>query len=220
MRSNAIIFFLSIFAFGVVCLADSGDPHAGKPILRDTTVSAPAGSSAPAKPVMDIDSGQVALALTAVIGMILLLRSVAKHIFPAAITGGRAGAVKVVARCPLGPRQQIVLLQVGRRVVVIGDSAAQMSCLCQITEADEVASLLGQIRQERTSSTSSPFTSWFNRATEAFTGDEAELAEPREPNTDIADEPPPPKEPADGLDDLTARVRRLARQFSDSSPKI
>lgn len=121
----------------------------------------------------------------------------------------------------------MVLLQVGRRVLVLGDSISQMNCLCQITDADEVAKLLGQIQRDRTSIATSPFTSWFAKATDAFTAADAEESaadgEPDSANLDVpelaaGDEE---KQPAHaGLDGLTARVRGLAAQFRESHPKI
>src|ERR1700722_7645439 len=186
-------FLLIFFCLSAISFAEIGDSHDGQAIIRTGAASQPAGTPLSNKPTFDIDSGQIALALSVVIGLILLLRSLLKRVFPGAIVGGRSQAVKVVARCPLGPKQQVLLLQVGRRVVVIGDSASQFNCLCQITDADEVSALLGQIRQDRTAMTGSPFTSWFTRATDAFTSEESEAAgdasapaEPREPNSDIS----------------------------------
>jgi len=206
-----------IFAFCLAGLAANfclADGDTGRPIARDGVATMPAAAAPSARPMIDMDSGHMALALSGVIGLILLLRSLAGKFFPGTIAGGRVQSVKVVARCPLAPRQQVLLLQVGRRVVVLGDSASQLSCLCQITEPDEVAALLGQIQRDRTVSASSTFTSWFSRASDAFTDEEIERAEPNRDNADVPDESPTEKEPADGLDGLTARVRRLARQFN------
>src|SRR4029077_6101766 len=58
-------------------------------------------------------------------------------------------AVQVLSRSPLTPRQQVVLLKVGRRVLVVADNGSQMNSLCQITDPDEVAGLVGQLRSEK-----------------------------------------------------------------------
>jgi flagellar biogenesis protein FliO len=210
MRRIVSIFALVVIGLSAVALAD-GD--SGRVIVRDGPTSAPTAAAPAARTTLDMDSGHIALALSAVIGLILLLRSLTGKMFPGTIAGGRVQSVKVVARCPLAPRQQVLLVQVGRRVVVLGDSASQLSCLCQITEPDEVAALLGQIQRDRTATASSAFTSWFSRASDAFTAEEVEHAEPGTANADIPEESPTEKEPADSLDGLTARVRRLARQY-------
>jgi flagellar biogenesis protein FliO len=204
-------------AAGPLLAADppSLEEHAGKPINRDaaTTSSSPAapavgvdGSQSPQTPQnsMDFDSGRVALALIGVIGLILLLRYMSKQIFPSVITGGRTRTVTVLARCPLAPRQQVVLIQVGRRIIVAADCASQLSSLCQITDPDEVAALVGQIQSDRAAPIGSPFTAWFNRAAEAFGAEAAAAEDPAEPV---------PAAESEEIGKLTERVRGLARQW-------
>lgn len=149
------------------------------------------------------------------IGLIFVLRHYGKKIFPAAIAA-RGQTVRVLARCPLAPRQQVLLIQVGKRIVVAADCASHLTSLCQITDADEVASLLGEIQRDRQSPIATPFTAWFSRAAEAFGneegGAEKEVTETEAPAGEAAD---------DSTDDstrqeirsLTAKVRDLARQF-------
>jgi flagellar biogenesis protein FliO len=196
---------LLTLAAPMVCAAED---HAGKPILRDTTFPPP--SQAPAPPTaFDLDSGRVALALITVVGLIFLLRYIGRTFFPAATASGRGQIVKVLARCTLSPRQHVLLIQIGRRIVVAADCGAQLSSLCQITDADEVAALLGEIQQQK-SSPASKFTSWFARATEEFT-DEHDLPQPLPENSTAVEN--------DNLGDsreiagLTRRVRDLARQL-------
>jgi flagellar biogenesis protein FliO len=200
------------------CSRGAAEEHAGKPIARDEPL-APAVTPPDAnRNSYDLNAGRVGAALAAVIGLIFLLRWAGKSVLPASLVGGRAGAVKVLARCPVGPRQQIVLLQIGRRVLVAADCSSQLSSLCQITDADEVAALIGSIHQERTSPASA-FTSWFSQARQAFgTEDELEkeLAQPGERNADL--------ERASGggqreeIRDLTEKVRAMAREFGGRGP--
>ena len=62
---------------------------------------------------------------------------------------GATTAVQLLSRTVLSPKQHVMLLRVGRRLVVIGDSGGQMSALSEITDPDEVAALVGQIRDEK-----------------------------------------------------------------------
>jgi flagellar biogenesis protein FliO len=52
--------------------------------------------------------------------------------------------VTLVARSLLTPRHQVLVLRVGRRVLVVGDSGHGMNLLCQITDPQESAALLGE----------------------------------------------------------------------------
>lgn len=199
------------------------EQRAGQPINRDATQpsaqsqgSAAAGSS---RESFDLDAGRVLVATGGVIALIFMLRWGGKKMLPAALGGASAGAVMVLARCPLGHRQQIILLQIGKRVIVAADCASQLTSLCQITDADEVAALLGALKQEK-ASPASAFSAWFTQARQAFGGDDLEkqTALPADDNADI--EPPETKAaashsspPDDRLHDLTARVRDLARRF-------
>jgi flagellar biogenesis protein FliO len=53
--------------------------------------------------------------------------------------------VQVLARCPVSHKQQILIVQVGRRLLVVGESAAGMNTLSEITDPDEVAVMMAQI---------------------------------------------------------------------------
>ncbi len=106
----------------------------------------PAGATVaptPAAPSGGLGATRVALALGIVLLVIVAVRAVAKRFLPATV-GGAAGMVKVLSRTPLAPRQQVVLLLVGRRVVVVGDSGGRLSPLAEIADPDEVALLLGR----------------------------------------------------------------------------
>ena len=109
------------------------------------TASAGTPAAKPPATPATLDATRVGLALAAVIGLILLMRWGGRKFLalPAAASGG---LMQVVARTPLAPRQQLVLVRVGRRLMVIGDSGGRLSGLGQIDDPDEVAALLGQAR--------------------------------------------------------------------------
>jgi len=60
--------------------------------------------------------------------------------------------VKVLSRNTIAPRQQVVLVQVGQRVIVAADSGGQLSTLAQISDPEEVAQLLSQIDESKSES--------------------------------------------------------------------
>jgi flagellar biogenesis protein FliO len=54
---------------------------------------------------------------------------------------GAGGPIRVLARKPLGPRQEVFLLEVGSRVFMIGSTREHLSALGEFSGPDEVASL-------------------------------------------------------------------------------
>jgi flagellar biogenesis protein FliO len=211
------------------------DPHAGKPILRDDSPTATTNRTAPdAAPTLDLDSGHIALALSGVIGLILLLRYCGTKFFPAAVVPGRPQAVRVLSRCPLAPRQQVLLIQVGKRIVVAGDSGGQLTSLAQITDADEVAALVGEISRAKASPIGRPFKGWFTKAADEFVPDDDGAAFDADAGADTgtdtgelmptgldvlagddaAAEPADPHSPH--IHDLTEKVRRLREKLGSA----
>ncbi len=105
------------------------------------------------------DSGWVrtGLALGGVIGLVLLTRvalvRLSKRSGSLALSlggGGRApsGVLEVLGRFPVARGQTLVLLRMDRRILLLSQSAAGCSTLAEVTDADEVASLLLKTRDE------------------------------------------------------------------------
>ncbi len=69
-----------------------------------------------------------------------------------------------------------MLVQVGRRLVMVGNSGTEMSALCQIKDPDEVAEVLTQVREEKNTGAKS-FGSLFGRAGKAYDVPESAVAE-------------------------------------------
>jgi len=53
----------------------------------------------------------------------------------------RAGGVQVLGRSYIGPKQSVVLLKVGSKVLVVGVSAQNMTTLAEINDPSEIAEL-------------------------------------------------------------------------------
>ena len=97
------------------------------------------------RPASFVDLSRIALALGIVLAIIFVLRWIGRRYFPAVSGVKGAGAVRVLSRSPVAPRQQVLLVQVGRRVLVVADNGTQMSALSEITDPDEIAHLVGQV---------------------------------------------------------------------------
>jgi flagellar biogenesis protein FliO len=146
-------------------------------LIRRTHPEAPTTqASTETEPSGGLELPRVAGAMAIVIGLIFVLRWGGQRIFSSGAARGSSRTVQVLVRSPTAPRQQIMLVQVGKRVIVVGDSAGQMTSLCEITDSDEVAALVGQIRDEKLESPTRAFGSIFRRANrEMSMGDEVEL---------------------------------------------
>lgn len=181
----------------------------GQPIKRSRPDAAAQAANAPAG---SLDWQRLAVAMIIVIGLILVLRFAMLKLFPGARTGKAGGAVRVLTRTAIAPRQQVMLLQVGRRVVVVGDSAGTLTSLAQIEDPDEVALLIGQIENAEpvTPAATSRFRALFTRQQEEFAAVDPESVDSREPD---AIEPPPAEvaQAQQEISSLIDRMRSLTR---------
>jgi len=201
-------------------VAPPSDEH--RPILRvggDTPDPVEGNAGKPAQsPSSGFDSAWVMLSLSGVIGLIFLLKSISRSIMG---RGGRfrsgGQAVKVLGRCFLAPRQQVLLLQVGRRIVVVGDSGGQLQALAQITEADEVAALIGEMKSQAAPLVvGNPFSALFGRARDSYDApeiDESVAAAPTPANTDLPAATDGLESTRSAIQDLTERVRGIRDQL-------
>jgi len=148
-----------------------------------------------------------------VIVLIFVLRGMGRFFFPSATSRGQSRVVEVLSRSPLAPKQQVMLLRVGRRVIVVGDSGTQMNTLCEISDPDEVAGLVGQLREEKTAAAAA-FSSLFGRFNRRFGSDEERIE--ADAASELRDEPEEAlaSSPQGELDGLRERVRMLAEQFA------
>jgi flagellar biogenesis protein FliO len=141
MRAAWVILMLVLPA--CVALAQ-GEPSAfeQRPFPTSSPLVAGEMRAPPASPSMMPDLGRLVAATAIVVALILLARKVFGRFVQT--PGQASGAVKIVSRTLIAPRQQIVLVQIGRRVVALSDSAGRVTPICEISDADEVAGLLGR----------------------------------------------------------------------------
>ena len=123
----------------------------------DASLRTPSTAPANASGAPGYNVPRVLGALTLVLGLIFALRWVLRRTGHPGFIPGTTSAVQVLTRSPLSPRQQVLLVRVGRRLLVVADCNGQLNALSEITDADEVAALVGQLRDEKLTSASKSF---------------------------------------------------------------
>jgi flagellar biogenesis protein FliO len=151
-------------------------------------------------------AGSLGLVLAAIIG----LKVFAGRMLGIKSAGPKSNrGVRVLSRTTIGAKQQLMLLQVGRRLVLVADSGGQMNSVCEITDPDEVAELAAQALGE------APNMPGFNRVLrgrasefidDEFEGDE--ISDPTESRGEL--------EGSRELAGLSDRIKALGKQFSPS----
>jgi len=184
-------------SFGDVPLRAGRDREAAKAAAAPTRPESTTG----------LEYSRVLTALAVVVGLIFVLRWAARAIFKLPGSRGSIRGVRVLGRTVISPKQQVMLLQVGRRIVVVGDCAGQMHPLAEITEPDEVASLLGQVGPEPAEPKA--FGNLFTRSRRSF--DEPPPAPPA--LVDEEDDDPEVTSAREEISGLMQKVRLMASQF-------
>src|SRR5262245_3878293 len=106
---------------------------------------------------------RVAGALAVVIGLLLILRAVLRRAGGALSGRDRpSGIVEVLARYPIARGQQLVLLKLARRIILLHAGGSSMRALCEINDADEVASLLSRLEAGSTERSAAKFRAALN----------------------------------------------------------
>jgi len=138
-------------------------------------------------------------ALGGVIALILVMRWMYTR------ATGRSGvsrsrAVEPLSRTSVAPKNHVLLLRVGGRVLVVGDSPGGLRTLAEVTDPDEVAELLASVESDREASLTRTFSRMLQRSDDAF-DDAAEAgADTAEHRVDRA---------RDSVSSLLSRVRVL-----------
>lgn len=131
-----------------------------------------AGSTADRTSVFSVDTLRTAGALLLVLGLIVGLRFALKRaarggggVAGQLGAGGRApsGVLSVLGRYPVARGQMLVLLQLDRRILLVSQSGAGFQTLCEITDPEEVASLLVRTRDEEGDSLAGRFRTLLRR---------------------------------------------------------
>ena len=98
-----------------------------------------------------------------------------KRYVPAARNMFGSGTLKVVGRTFLSPKQSILLVRVGRRMVVVGVTATGMSALAEIRDPEELEYIANELNQTGKPEQAGDFKRSLKEATSQFASDEQRL---------------------------------------------
>ena len=142
-------------------------------------------------------------ALGVVVVLILLLRSAIAKWSGRPLATPRTQAIEVLARVPVAPRNHVLLLQLGHRVLVVGDSAGGMRTLANIEDPEEISSLLSSVGSSRSNSISEGFSKLVDRFNTDF--DESTELEGADNSEVVVDQT------RDRVSGLVSRMRSLSK---------
>ena len=208
-------------------------PHSDvgqRTIRRDPAKAANAPTTAPASTqpgsiaAPNVELPKVAAALAVVLGLAFVLRAVLRRVFPAVASAGATRAIQVLSRTVLAPRQQLMLVRVGRRLIVVGDSGGQMTALSEITDPDEVAALVGQVKDEKLSAAAPTFGGLLSRVRgmdvpiDVPPRESPSSNQGNDPDDEAGEDDPETASTRRELDGLMEKVRLISHQFHGTHP--
>jgi len=166
-----------------------------------------------------VDIRRLAIAMAVVLGAIFISQKVWRRMGMPGVAGRAAGAMQVVSRLSISPKQQLLLVRVGKRVVLVGNSGTQMNTLCEIADPEEAAGLLGQhavaAATERDELAAATSASSFNAV---LGGEERRFEEDSKPRAQseeaaIDEESAALASTREELNGLMEKVRGMSKQF-------
>ncbi|MDZ4829280.1 MAG: flagellar biosynthetic protein FliO [Phycisphaerae bacterium] len=177
----------ALVALTVTCaaVADDATPEVAlRPIApaasatEDTSrpIAAPGGS-------MTGDATRTAVALVGVIALAFVMKRVLKRVGDPLAARRPSGVVSVLARFPLARGQQVVLLEVGTRVLCVHQGTGGAATLCAFDNLTEIADLKARI--EAGSATRGSFDREITRSLERGTALPARASVPSTPTIDL-----------------------------------
>ncbi len=191
-----------------------GKAEGGEPGLVADAVSEPRGGSWGG-------SGALATlsALGVVIGLIFLFRWGVAKVSGTPIATASA-AVEVLSRSSVAPRSHVLLLRIGPRVLVVGESSGGLRTLSEVTDEQEVANLLQAVESAKPQSIAGGFGTLLGRFNRQYDADgtDAQGATPIDRLAEGRDLSEAPVDRArDSLASLSARLKlRSSREGASS----
>lgn len=131
--------------------ATADRPLRGRSARENKTLSRPPASTGPGSWWRVL--GALVLVLGAILGMRWLLRRGSATRNPA----GPSRAVEVLSRTAVSPKQAVMLIRVGPRLLVVGAGTDSMNTLAEIDDPEQVSQLLGAVEQAKAHSLTNTF---------------------------------------------------------------
>jgi flagellar biogenesis protein FliO len=192
-----------ISAYEAIAIRSNRTPDAAAALNRPTSAARTNSDSS-------FGMTRVMFSLSIVLAAIFGLKWAGNKFFGLPRGGNSGEVIQVLARSMVAPRQQLMLVQVGRRVLLVANSGAQMNCLSEIKDAEEVAELVGQLG--RKSSPPSAFSSIIGRAGAQFKDAQSE-SEPEVAETEETLPDPALATTREEIGGLMQKVRALSRAY-------
>jgi len=144
------------------------------------------------------------MGLGIVVALIFLLRVVMSRLSGRGLTLAGSSAVEVLSRVSVAPRNHILLIRTGHRVLVVGDSSAGLRTLANIDDPDEVASLLASTAADKPRSISRGFSQLLSHFNSEYRDDLRRVEEGNDTSEHRVDRA------RDQVSNLLTRVRAMA----------
>ena len=90
------------------------------------------------------------LALAVVVALVFALRWAVRRFGRPFGPAGGPGPVRVLARAGVSPRQELLLVRMGRRILLIGAGADGLTALAEATDPEEIAELEQSVNRQAT----------------------------------------------------------------------
>lgn len=141
---------------GIAATASVSAPERfGAGVIRrgaERGAGAGAGNRTPGSESAPASGLRLWLPLAFVLIVIGVLAWAARRMFPRMGRAGGDGAITVLSRCVLSPKQSLCLVRLGRRIVLLGMTPDRINTLAEITDADEAALLIAAASSHRAES--------------------------------------------------------------------
>lgn len=118
-------------------------------------------------------TGGWALSTLAALGVVIGLIFAARWAYTkmgGTVVARSSPVVEVLARTPVAPKNHVLLLRVGQRVLVVGDSSTGLRTLADLDDPEEVASLLQSVTAAGERSVTKSFNSLVSRFNTDYEG--------------------------------------------------
>jgi flagellar biogenesis protein FliO len=127
-----------------------------RPIKEPTAEAAGSGALSAIDP-RENGIARVIASLGVVLALLWGLRRVLRRHSMAGGAGRPSGVLEILARYPVARGQQLILLKLARRILLVHQNGSAMTPLAEVNDPDEVASLLARVEAGSTGATAAKF---------------------------------------------------------------